>query len=421
MPEETGGSVEVEAEGCAKFAQMRQRALRSRAWPLTGGRAARRRRAQIIIAAAVVVAAGGGGIAAASGASGASRASGASGRVISPARQSTLVPSAAHRGPEPAYYVELGGTAETNFAFVRSSVTGRVTANVRCPGAGAAGTVYDVAAAGNRTFFAGCYRTVHNGADVYQQNMGIYHFRVTGSGHVSRLTLVPGSRITDYSVGELAAAADGKEIVVEAVPLGAPSKVIRVIVIDTRTGRQAIWTWRNNQVSDPSPVDPSLSGDGNKLVFIVGCPDDVAGTCTAGTTARIVGSASRGGDLRASRVIVNGASLPGSKVMGIESVAISPDGSTVTAVMADGPADQVPTAVWVARLSAATGRQLRVLYRAGSSGGLLFRFASVDPTGRFLLLDLGAEDTPAIGWVQHGQLVPVPLVGSVADVGYEAW
>jgi hypothetical protein len=403
MPEETGGSVEADAEGFARFVETPERALQSRAWLLTGRKLARRRRARIIIAAAVVVVASGGGIAAASG------ASGASGRVTSPARQSTLVPAAARRGPEPAYYVELGGTAQTNFAFVRSSVTGRVTANVHCPGAGAAGTVYDVAAADNRTFFAGCYRTVHKGADVYQENMGIYRFQITGSGHLSRLALVPGSRITDYSVGDLAAAADGNEIAVEAVPLGAPSTVIRVIVIDTRTGRQAIWTWRSRQLSDPNPVDPSLSADGNKLAFIVG------------TTARIVGSASRGGDLRDSRVIVSGASLAGSMVKGVESVAVSPDGSTVTAVMADGPANQLPTAVWVAQLSAATGRQLRVLYRASSSGGLLWRFASVDPTGRFLLLDLGAENTPAIGWVEHGRLIPLPPAGSVADVGYEAW
>jgi hypothetical protein len=58
----------------------------------------------------------------------------------------------------------------------------------------------------------------------------------------------------------------------------------------------------------------------------------------------------------------------------------------------------------VVRISADTGRVLRVLY----------------PSGRYLILDAGAGSARVNGWIDHRRLVPLaPANGNAAD--YEAW
>jgi hypothetical protein len=77
----------------------------------------------------------------------------------------------------------------------------------------------------------------------------------------------------------------------------------------------------------------------------------------------------------------------------------------------------------VVRISADTGRVLRVLYqvRTGSSfEGVFERFSSSDPSGRYLILDAGAGSARVNGWIDHQRLVPLaPANGNAAD--YEAW
>jgi hypothetical protein len=52
--------------------------------------------------------------------------------------------------------------------------------------------------------------------------------------------------------------------------------------------------------------------------------------------------------------------------------------------------------------------------------GVLGRFFSTDPTGRYLILDSQVGNGRANGWISHGRLnLLTPPNGS--DVGYETW
>jgi hypothetical protein len=77
----------------------------------------------------------------------------------------------------------------------------------------------------------------------------------------------------------------------------------------------------------------------------------------------------------------------------------------------------------VAAISVPGGRTLRVLYhtRTGTPyQGIFDRFASIDPSGRYLILDAGVGNARVNGWVDQGRLVRlVPGDGNVPS--YEAW
>ena len=115
---------------------------------------------------------------------------------------------------------------------------------------------------------------------------------------------------------------------------------------------------------------------------------------------------------------------------------ISPDGSTITALVLKGGivgSKQIggiyPENMSVEQISATTGRQLKVLYRRslGDTGeingapdplGL-----STDATGRNLMLIVGVCDLRCTnrfnGWIHGGRLIPLqPVDGSLAS---EAW
>jgi hypothetical protein len=378
-------------------------------------RATRRRGAQAIIVAAAVFAAGAGFAVASTGPA-------ASGR------QSKLPPAGATPGPVPRYYVAVAYQGDLQVAVVRSTATGRVTARAMCPDQG---QIYDVAEAGDQTLFALCERTVQeSGGGQYHVGPWIYRFQITSSGQVRDVGLVPGgSTLTGDSVGWLTAAADGNYVAVVATPNGAPSRNLWVSVINTRTGKQARW---QDDLGNPMAVtisDLSLSADGSELAFFYGNPDNIETTVTADSALRVLSPAPRGGELSDSHVIASGATLADGLVRGLDFAAVSPDGSSVTAIMAEGPSFAWPTSIWAVRLSATTGRQLRLLYRASIANGLLYFGAGSDPTGRFLLLNLGPESTPGqstppmrkgvFGWLDDGRVVRIPPAG--LNPGYAVW
>jgi hypothetical protein len=93
--------------------------------------------------------------------------------------------------------------------------------------------------------------------------------------------------------------------------------------------------------------------------------------------------ASRGGTLQYGRVLLRQSALQpaGSS---LSDAFISPDGSAVTPVLTTCPRRGACT-LSLARISVATGRVLRVLYRVrtgASFQGVFERFASSDPSAR---------------------------------------
>jgi hypothetical protein len=95
-------------------------------------------------------------------------------------------------------------------------------------------------------------------------------------------------------------------------------------------------------------------------------------------------------------------------------------GSSVTVVEMITPGGSADSTVSVAEVSATTGRQLRVRYRVDTGDGFLYRFFSSDPSGRYLLLDVGPASGTANGWIDDGRLVQLtPANGT--SIFHEAW
>ncbi len=125
----------------------------------------------------------------------------------------------------PRYYVQQRFTqAPPLVTVVRSTVTGAVTAAVRCPwgqlGPGSGTPV----AAEHETFFMICQKTAGHGAGAVVRASRIYRFRITGPGRVGGYTLVPGGSFEGLDATGLAASATGAEVAATIVPARPPGR-----------------------------------------------------------------------------------------------------------------------------------------------------------------------------------------------------
>jgi len=206
-------------------------------------------------------------------------------------------------------------------------------------------------------------------------------------------------------------------------PGNALRRPANVMVINTRTGAHALW--RNTTGHAPGTVtfgigDLSLTADGRELVFYTQqqCVPGGARPCPPRPSqlVRAVRPASRGGQLRHSRVIMLQSQLQGLSRGFINNAVITPDGSAVT-VFSQHSAQT--STVSVLQVSAATGRQVRLLYRVNTGRGFSYQFFNVDPSGRHMILATGTSRNPVNGWIDHGHLVRLEPAGS--NVFFEAW
>jgi hypothetical protein len=277
--------------------------------------------------------------------------------------------------------------------------------------------------AGHQTFFIVCQKA-GPGPGAAVTGSRLYRFRVTSSGRVSGYALVRGGVLNGLSAGRMAVTPDGSEIAVAVSP-GADTDPApgNILVINTRTGRHAVW---HNGADVPGTVrystgDLSLTSNGRELAFLT-VPQCVPGgntTCAAGggQQVRAVSPAAGGGQLSGSRLLMRWSGLHGLSRGYVNFAMITPDGSAVTVVtMHTGRQTETTSAVQV---SAATGQQLRVLYRVNTGNGFSYRFTSSDPSGRYLLLDVGPVRDMVNGWIDHGQLIQLTPAGN--NVFFEAW
>jgi hypothetical protein len=325
----------------------------------------------------------------------------------------------------PRYYVQQGFTAAPRpVTVVRATATGAVTASVRCPWPD--GSIGDVAAAGDQAFFMVCQRAAGHGADADVTGSRIYRFHVTGSGRVAGYSLVPGGALAGLQAGGLAVSADGSTVAVTTIPAAASGSAgpAEIMVINARTGARAVW---RNAPAVPGQVtfgvgDLSLTADGRELAFL-GTPQCIKGPCRPtgnGEEVRAVSPAARGGNLSSSRLLLRQSALMRLTAGYINDAVISPGGSSVTVVEMITPGGSAHSTVSVAEVSATTGRQLRVRYRVDTGDGFLYRFFSSDPSGRYLLLDVGPASGTANGWIDDGRLVQLtPANGT--SIFHEAW
>jgi hypothetical protein len=314
----------------------------------------------------------------------------------------------------PPYYMQqsFGGAAPV----VRATATGAVTATIKCPWRQSQVAAAEVAATVSQAFFLVCERPARHG----QGSAGsrIYRFQLTDSGRVSGLSMVPGGQLGPRTVDAITASPDGAQVAVTVGPAvlgGRASVPDQIVVINTRTGTRAVW--RGSATLFRAEV-LSFIHQGRELVFvgIKRCnPSPHSATCR---TLRAVSTASPGGQLDSSRLLLPLSALLRSRGDYVNNVIVSPDGATLTVAVVRSPG-RGQSQILVERFSA-TGRLLRVLFRMRTGNGFFYRFVNADPSGRYLLFNAGPTTASVNGWIDHGRLIPlVPADGS--NVFSEAW
>jgi hypothetical protein len=332
----------------------------------------------------------------------------------------------------PRYYIQETGLVSPRYtdiiayqrALVRNTASGAVRATVRCPLKGAA--IAGIAPADHEAFFLSCVRT--SGSVVLTR---LYRFRLTSAGRVRGYTPVPGGVLVNTEPSELTAAANGSEIAM-ITSLTSTTKFPEpdgVLVINTRTGAQAMWRGKSQATS---AQDLTLSPDGRDLRFLLVDGVDVK----TEASERQVSPASRGGVLGSARVLVRW--HPADALITAFSYAqVSPGGSVLTvAVPQLQRVKRVPEKTkitWVVeQISVPGGRVIRVLFRASLTLDLVvYLNATSDPQG-LIILHYGTGVTkPGYrnGWLDHGHLVPLAPAHAIPaqddqkgfSIGPETW
>jgi hypothetical protein len=332
-----------------------------------------------------------------------------------------LVGGGYSRAGLPRQYIQQSwsGTSSPLLTVVRATATGAVTATVRCPWPHARIEAQDAAAASN-AFFIVCQRVTGPGALVVTGTR-IYQFRVAVSGRIIGYTLVPGGILNGLRVDGIAASADGSEIAITTASGASRSPLANIMVINTRTGARAVWRNGGNAPGTTrfAISDLSLTSNGRELVFlaVTKCIQNPRCEPTA-QQVRALSPAASGGQLDSGQLLLQQSALRGLSAGYINAAVVSPDGSALTVVtMHSGPQSDTTSVV---QFSAATGRQTRVLYQVPTGNGFSYQFFSSDPSGRYLLLDVGPTSGPVNGWIDHGQLLPLtPPDGD--NIFYEIW
>jgi hypothetical protein len=349
-------------------------------------------------------------------------------------------PAAPHR-----YYIEAD--LDQHRPVVRSTATGKVIATVPVPVSPNAAGYAVIGSAANGTFFAAAYVPSGKGERLYR-------FRLTASGHVSGFAAVPGGVLgrAQWVADALAASPDGKLVAVSfgsldsceaghrCPSLGTQSDYI--VVVNTTTGAQSVWRGGLDRLGPYVSVgNLSWAGGGRELVFLAqGCDAHVepgSESCGPGPRVgnrevRTLDPATGGGRLDSGHLLLR----QSARFPFIAQALISPDGSTITAMVlsgrvigTQGVGGNAPDIMTVEQISVATGRGLGVLYhrRLGPTsivnGVPDFLALIPDGTGSHWILNggicVGNCTSGFNGWIGHGRLVPLrPADGRLAA---EAW
>jgi hypothetical protein len=348
-----------------------------------------------------------------------------SGREPGPGRPADSSVTAPHR-----YYVE---SALGDVTVVRSTATGAVTATLPIPYRDADPPM--VAAGPGGAFYVAAFVRGASGERIYR-------FRLTSAGHISGLSPLPGGLLGAGQMADaMAASPDGSRLAFGlAQVFGKNPPADQLVVINTVTGAKS--TWRGG-VARPGfkwfkVASLSWTGDGKELAVLGQWTRMDSGFYSeAGPAGRIaevrgIDLASGGGRVTGGRLLLRQSAV----FPYIAQALISPDGSTITAIVLKGGtvgskqiSGTYPEDMSVEQISAATGRQLSVLYRrrlgdTGEINGAPAPLAlSNDASGQHLMLNIGlcaGHCTDGFnGWIRGGRLIPLqPADGRLAS---EAW
>lgn len=343
----------------------------------------------------------------------------------------------------PRYYVETSLTSAR--PVVRATSTGAVTSTIPVP-ATATPPGYPIAAVdANGTYFVAAYSPADRGERLYQ-------FRLTPTGRVTGFSALPLGRLAGiaWAPDALAVSPDGSQIAVGMHYSGPPgecglpghracprARSDYLMVINASTGARTVW---RNEAGAPSPwfsVESLSWTTRGELVFLgewcrtSGDPE-LCGSNLRTAEVRALDPASGGGRVNSGRLLLVRTSRGPYPVQAL----ISPDGATLTTVMLQGKvlgnrqiSGVVPQDLFVARISAADGQPLTVLYHrrlgdtSGVNGAPDFLALGQDASGQHFMLNIGLCagncTDGANGWIHDGRLVPLrPADGREAD---QAW
>jgi hypothetical protein len=332
--------------------------------------------------------------------------------------------SGAGRAPGvPSYYVEQ--TAGHRLPVVRSRITLAVTATVRCPRHGQNTSLASIASASQRTFFIVCQQQQTQGTTTVVTASWIYRFRLTTSGRTRGYALVRGGSLQGFKTRGIASTADGSELAVTVAPGPAGhGRSDDVLVINAKTGGHRRWLGSSGK---PGTIryqvgDMSLTADGRELAFLTQprcVPPAGASKChvAGGQEVRALSVTAKGGQVNHSRLLVKQSSLMRLAIGYINAAVISPDGSLLTVAEVGWPAGNIS----IAQVSAATGKQVSVVYRLHTGEGFSYRAFAADPSVRYFILAAGPPNGAIPnGWIAHGKLHRLrPFDGG--NVIWEVW
>jgi hypothetical protein len=295
----------------------------------------------------------------------------------------------------------------------------------------------DIATADDRTFYV-----------VYavQTTMGygdlvIESFRLSAAGQPGPLVQVNGGRLSgqgttrtgglvvDPRIGGFAVTPDNGKIALalKASPSSATSDGI--LVIDTRTGAHAVWHGGLDRPGAAFAVlGLSWTSDGRSLTFLAqwcsrpqrglsSTHSDVCGGTARSAQVRELDTTSAGGSLSSARLLL----AQSARYPYIARALISPDGTSLTAILLSGPVPpgkglgpSAPERLSVVRISVATGTVTATLFQ-GADPVSAWSTLTADSSGRYLMLthtdvSLRPGDTRyAAGWIDAGRFRQLPL------------
>jgi hypothetical protein len=336
----------------------------------------------------------------------------------------------------PSYFVQWVGNGPGSRIEVQSVSTRAVIATVSLPEP-PSGDVLDIgavaAAPDDRTFYA--EYTVFSPSLTTRQ-IWIFSFSLTGSGSVTRQTMVKGGLITNQppglqSWGDLAVSPDGTKLALTANSTDralnlSPAYSDKIIVVDLLTGQHTQWQGGLFRTGKQFSIsDLSWSADGQSLIFLGQWCDlpGPAASCSGGSApgayrdAQVwsLSVATRGGALTRGDALTRGHVLlrQSARFPLIAQALGGPGGSDLTVAV---PSDRLANGNWrvltVEDVSATTGAVLHVDYSlslgAGQSLSPQQVWLAADPSGQHLLISYGVDRGFTIGWIGHGALHRLP-------------
>jgi len=284
--------------------------------------------------------------------------------------------------------------------------------------------------------------------EVGYRDLVIKSFHLSGAGQPSQLAQVKGGQLPGQGtggtglsavgprIGGFAVSPDNGKIALALKASSSSTASDEILVIDTRTGAHAVWRGGLDRANAGFAIlGLSWTADGRSLAFLAqwcspprsavsNIQTDLCGGTTRSAQVRELDTTSAGGSLSRARLLL----AQSARYPYIARAVISPDGTSLTAILLSGPLppDQglgpyAPERLSVVRISVATGAVTGTLFQ-GVDPMSAYSALTVDSTGGYVMLThadvyLRPGDTRyAAGWLDAGHFRRLPL-----NTGEAAW